>query len=254
MVQQTMVQQTMVQQTIVQQSHEPTLSHGRAFNVPLLFLSAFLSTLGLLAAGCATSSSPGGAAKRVKILREQAEACLTRFRKSENNPDGVDLEALECYTDKSRQTTEEFFDPSLCPMCSANYGRGLLMLGKYYWSLREKFRQKLSASPAALGPELEQKIARYDVLVNDYMRLALQQFKEYFRAGASIDYRVFQWSMEASFELKNYREALHYLDRWAQSAPLTESDKVQVATWRKNWELLHEKQQLRLYAEEAPER
>jgi hypothetical protein len=193
---------------------------------------ALLGALFLAASGCGSAPdyqnmSEQEKAKLVAKKRKAADDAWTTFLRSENNPDGIDLESLEKFTRLHKETTEIY--PGACPRCYGNYAQGLRALGRYYWVLREKNKDDLRSAPPEARPAIEANIVRYDEKVKSYYREANRQLEMYFRLETGVDPTTYQWALQQYEELGDYRQALHYLDLFLASAPrLTEDDQAKL--------------------------
>jgi hypothetical protein len=221
---------------------------------------SFLPLLLVLLAGCTTPEATDydkykdmdsvEKAKLISKLRKQADSALERFRISDGDLKGVDFAALEEYTRLQRETTL-LYSPAECPPCYENYGQGLYMEGVYYLDLRKALEKELAKAPPASQEELAAKARKYESLAHDRFRLSLRQLEQYLRSGTvSLNLRVYQFASQMYAELRDYNRAIHYLDLFAQQAPLTEQDKIKVNNWRLGYERENERQRQREFEEE----
>ncbi|HLU48497.1 MAG TPA: hypothetical protein VK116_10445 [Planctomycetota bacterium] len=178
----------------------------RQRTLPAALLAA---TVGLVVlAGCSTGqkvSSERAAAANVARLRDEADDCFARFTRSR----GSDLEALECFAEKHRQTIEIWSSPSLCPLCYLNYGFGLRLLGKYQYTLREKLQSDLERARASADvTRLESAIAQADAKMKTYFRESNTILGLYLTAPGNLEPSVYLWLAQQHFELGEHEVAV----------------------------------------------
>ena len=212
-------------------------------------MNAFRFTIGILvfaavASGCRQTppSTDVEIARRIHDLREEAKACFLEYKAS----DYADIEALECYTARHRETTELMPLPERCAMCYRNYAYGLRLLGIYYFERREDAENELERATGARAEELRNDIAAYRGKVRHYFSLSNQQLERYFRTDR-IDPQTWDWASQQYAELGDFKRALRYLNLVSRNDTLRESDRRTLEARRryylseldrKNWERL----------------
>jgi len=181
-------------------------------------------------------------ARRVAEFRNQAESCLARAR----SPEGLDLEALRCYYESQKKTTEIFRSAADCPRCYASAGEGAVLMGSYYSELAAaQKRHREETTSADERSRLNVSIPENDALARQYFREALRFFDDYRQNGDSVDVRVYRRAFRVAMSLEEYQRALHYLDLWESNTRLTEDEKQAAKKWRATAEEQLEKKILR---------
>jgi len=198
------------------------------------------STIALLSLlfGCKTSYDKMDEVEKAKLLhqlRKQAEEQLGRFQKSEEDPSGVDIDALLKYVELHKQTTE--IAPSSCPNCFALYGQALGRLARYYQTLVEAFENDLKTAPPEEKPSIEAKIKKYRQEVVETLQRSNRQFQVYFNnSGEIVNPYWYFWVVSQYEMLEDYRHAIFYLNLYAESFNLNEDQRKEVADLKKTYQ------------------
>lgn len=191
--------------------------------------------------GCSSTDgsegmTPQEIAKRVNELRDEADACLTRFYKnSEDRAIGASLDDLLCYVEKNRETTELFPAPSDCPSCFARYGEGLRMLATWYrtLSLKQESELKRLGNDSVRAKELRKLADKNEDLARDNYREALQMFNMHLGSNGRLDDRVYWRGFECAARLERYKVAIEYLDRYERANTRLPKEEVErIAKYR----------------------
>jgi hypothetical protein len=187
--------------------------------------------------GCSTSYDTMDEVEKAKLLhqlRKQADEQLGRFQKSEEDPSGVDIDALLKYVELHKKTTE--VAPSSCPNCFALYGQALGRLARYYQTLVEAFEMDLKSAPSQEKPAIEAKIKKYRQEMVESFQRSNRQFQVYFNSGEIVNPYWYFWVVSQYEVLQDYRRAIYYLNLYAGSYNLTEDQKREVAQLKKTYE------------------
>lgn len=185
------------------------LGHCR---VRIVFSLVLLSAL----VGCQSANlsdlSPREAASTVNDLRKQADDCLAVFERSR----GRDLEALECYAEKNRLTTEIYSSPSLCPNCFYRYGLGLRYLGNYQVTLRGALERRLEETRGKEAEDVRAAISRADSRAKEYYAESNKIFGIYLSSPGFLERDVYRFLAEQHFELGNHEAAVRNLEKYIE--------------------------------------
>ncbi|HVR74673.1 MAG TPA: hypothetical protein VMT52_10090 [Planctomycetota bacterium] len=217
-----------------------------------LWICLSASSPALLAPGCGTTDwSTKDAvtkAKHVKNLQVKANAEFDRYVKSAEDPDGVDESALLRYVALHKEMTE-VHGPQEAPRSYANYGAALRRLGLHYETLVTALEESLEAAPGAKQADIKARITKYTTLQLENFVQSNRYFTAYIQAiqsgGGTEDAQVYLWGLRNSQALKDWRQAIAYLDQYSTAVLLNDSQKEEVAAQRKFYQ-----DQLRLLEEE----
>ena len=199
----------------------------------LIITSLFLALL----LGCSTPYEKMSEVERARLLtqlRKEADEYLGRFKKSEEDPNGVDIDSLMKYVDLHRQTTE--IAPTSCPLCFARYGQALGFLAGYYRDLVAAFEKELKTASPKEKPVLEAKIKKYRQEMIETFQRSNRHFQVYFNTNEAVDPFWYYWVVGQYEMLQDYRRAIYYLDLYAGGFPLNENQKKEVAQLRKTYQ------------------
>jgi len=234
------------------------LLEGKAVNAHSTSSHRVLSLVGLLVvvaafSGCdSTPERPADRdavwkAQEVGRLRRKAAECLGRVEMSDDSPQGIDLEALQCVYESRKATTELYPNPYDCSRCYAEAGEGAALLGSYYEGLTLlQQKQRKDATTEAQRLEFDALIAESEHLKQQYFNEALQFFNGHIRSRGVVDIRVFRRAAMAAGRLGEYKRALQYLDQWEQhTTRMTPAEKRKLDAWRDQLEQKYEKKLLR---------
>ena len=181
-------------------------------------------------------------ARRTRELRDEADECIRRFVRSQSR----DLEALECFSAKQEETVDMHGSPTLCPLCYLNYGRGLGLLGRYQWTLRNKLAELLESDKSVDRADVERRIQRANDKMRDYFRQSVEHLEMFLaatNAGNLLRVQVYDWLSQQYGELGDYARALRYVTMLTQTAELNSHDRRIVEKRRNGYERLLENQQ-----------
>ena len=173
----------------------------------------------LLAFGCGSKDyrEMGAVEKAALITKLRTQS--TEELKLVQQADGADLDALKRHVELEHQTTQ--VAPATCPLCYVRYAQALSRLGRYYNVLVGAFRKELEQAAPSERPLLEEKIERYRSEMLATFQRSNQQFEIYFRSGEAIDPRAYEWVFGQYAAMKEYRQALFYLERFVANTTLT---------------------------------
>lgn len=172
-------------------------------------------------------------------LRKESNECFERFRRS----DFQDVEALECFADRMGQTTEIHLSPAACPSCYLEYGRGLHLLGVYWWERRKDLEQRLLRASAGDEARIRADFEAADRKVKDYFRRALETLEAYFATRDSIIPQAYDWASQEAAEIGDFRRAIRYLKQLETSSQLSERDRLEISKRVQSYRSQHEKQE-----------
>jgi tetratricopeptide (TPR) repeat protein len=194
---------------------------------------AVVAALGIGLAACESSpdsaSSVREGAKRVNQLRREAEECFAKFERS----NGQQLEYLECFAEKHRQTTEIYPSPQTCPDCYLNYGRGLRALGNYYRVLEEKLEAEILDVSRSEQARYRDAIERAIAKKQNYYSTSNTILEQYLAAFPDRQPIAHFWVAQHGYELGDYDKAVRYLERFASASPeLNEVEEKEVERLR----------------------
>ena len=179
---------------------------NRVLRVPALAV-CFAASVSCHPGASVTGLSPKESARRITQLRNEADACLERFKQSR----GVALEELECFTEKQYLTTQ-LQGATDCPLCYLNYGWGLRLLGDYHRTRLEKIEEMLADASAAEAGALESKASEAREVVEEYFSRSIEMFELYIRTPGRHISDSFLWLSDNSQFLGDYEKAARYLD------------------------------------------
>jgi hypothetical protein len=193
----------------------------------------------LCAAGCGEPSirdmTAADKAKLTRTLRDEAEVCFQTYRQSEFK----DLAALECFTERHGRTTELHPSPMACANCYLQYGKGLYLLGVYYW---ERRKEAMAASSAASSADPPEEVRRLDAKVKDCFRKSLASLESYFSTREGIYPLSYDWASQMAAEVEDYRNAIRYLKLFERSTKLSDRDRSEIGERLKSYRALEERQ------------
>lgn len=218
----------------------------------ILWICLSASSPAFLATGCGTTDwstkDAVSKAKHVRELQVKANAEFDRYVKSAEDPDGVDVDALLRHVALHKEITK-VLGPQESPLAFAHCGAALRRLGLHYETLVTALEESQKTAPPAERGEIEDRITKYTALKLENFAQSNRYFTAYFQAiqsgGGTENAQVYLWGLRNSEALKDWRQAIAYLDQYSGSLQLNEEAKETVTAQRKFY-----LDQLRLLEEE----
>jgi hypothetical protein len=222
------------------------LGAARSTSRSIEAISVTVIAVAMAVSGCGqpdiATMSAADKAKRTTELRLEANECYQRFTKSNFD----DIEALECYIEKARQTTELHPAPSSCPTCYSIYGFGLHLLGIHYWEKRKEAEAALELAEGAEADRLRRAVADADAKLEEQFRKAADVIEAYIsgvsgQGGVSVDPRAYEYLSQEYAELGDFRRAIRALTFLEKSRELADKDRTEIARRISSYRILLER-------------